>query len=221
MAATSSTAGGTSSHTVEVRAVLEPVGRFAEDFNVCVLGISHNPKAPQAKAINAVVGSGAFVHAPRLVFLAIEDPETPGRNLLLAAKNNIGKKCEGLGYRILDDRFVGPGDSIRSVYIAWDNLPVRMTADEALAAHAEKRKSTAVGDAESFLRERLGPSGASSKERRGRGARHQRAHALPGTQEARSKGDQGWLCRGLAAVPRRAKPRLEESSEREGSGGRG
>jgi len=154
-----------SHHTVEVRAVLEPVGRFAEEFNACVLGISHSPKAPQAKALNAVVGSGAFVHAPRLVFLAIEDPEAPGRNLLLAAKNNLGKKAEGLGYHILDDRFVGPGDSIRSVYIEWDNLPVCMTADEALAAHAEKRKgSSALGEAENFLRERIGASGVSSKD---------------------------------------------------------
>jgi len=145
--------------------VLEPVGRFAEEFNACVLGISHSPKAPQAKALNAVVGSGAFVHAPRLVFLAIEDPEAPGRNLLLAAKNNLGKKAEGLGYHILDDRFVGPGDSIRSVYIEWDNLPVCMTADEALAAHAEKRKgSSALGEAENFLRERIGASGVSSKD---------------------------------------------------------
>src|SRR5262249_44415845 len=154
-----------SHHTVEVRAVLEPVARFAEEFNVCVLGISHSPKAPQAKALNAVVGSGAFVHAPRLVFLAIEDPESPGRNLLLAAKNNIGKKAEGLGYRILDDRYVGPGECIRSVYIYWDDLPVRMSADEALAAHAEKRKGgSALGEAENLLRERIGVDGVSSKE---------------------------------------------------------
>jgi hypothetical protein len=82
-----------------VRSALEPLAAFAEQFNVAVLAITHPTKAPQLKAIHAATGSGAFAAAPRLLFLAINDPESQGRSLLLAAKNNIGRMAEGLGYR--------------------------------------------------------------------------------------------------------------------------
>jgi RecA-family ATPase len=102
---TSYLGGKLDSHkTTEVRSALEPLATFAEQFNVAILAITHPTKAPQLKAIHAATGSGAFAAAPRLLFLAINDPESPGRSLLLAAKNNIGRMAEGLGYRIENAR---------------------------------------------------------------------------------------------------------------------
>jgi putative DNA primase/helicase len=139
-----------SHRTTEVRAALLPLEQFAEEFNVAVLAISHPPKSPSTKALNFIAGSGAFTHAPRLTFMVIEDPEAPGRNLLLAVKNNLGRKADGLGYSI-ESRLVGSGESILSSCICWDSRPVYMTADEALAAHAEKNKAKARDQAEDFL----------------------------------------------------------------------
>jgi putative DNA primase/helicase len=120
-----------SHRTTDVRAVLEPLSKFAEEYRVAVLLISHPQKAAATKALNAVTGSAAFVHAPRMTFICIPDPENKPRTLFLAGKNNIGRKAEGMGYAIAA-RFVGPDESILSSYVAWDNLPVRITADEAL-----------------------------------------------------------------------------------------
>jgi len=145
------------SHRVtDVRAALLPLEQFAAEFYIAVLAISHPPKSPSTKALNFIAGSGAFTHAPRLAFLVIEDPERPGRNLMLPVKNNLGRKAEGLGYSIVST-FVGPGQNILTSYVHWDNLPVRMTADEALAAHAEKHKAKARDEAEDFLRAKMQP----------------------------------------------------------------
>jgi hypothetical protein len=62
--------------TTDVRAVLEPVGDFATELGVAVLGITHPPKAHQANALHAFTGSLAYVAAARLVFCATDEPET-------------------------------------------------------------------------------------------------------------------------------------------------
>jgi putative DNA primase/helicase len=152
-----------SHHTVEVRAVLEPLQKFAERYNVAVLMISHPQKAAATNVLNAVTGSAAFVHAPRMTFIVITDPENPDRTLFLAGKNNIGRKAEGMGYNTVS-AFVGPDESILTSRVAWDNQPVRITANQALEAAAEKKKGTAGAEAEEFLRTRLGGDGCSSKD---------------------------------------------------------
>src|SRR5262249_57453676 len=105
------------SHKItDVRAALLPLEQFAAQLDVAVLCIAHPPKAPSTKALNFVAGSGAFTHAPRLAFMVIEDPESPGRNLMLAVKNSLGCKADGLGYRIVS-AFAGPGQHISTTPI--------------------------------------------------------------------------------------------------------
>ena len=143
-----------SHRTTDVRAVLEPLSKFAEEYRVAVLLISHPQKAAATKVLNAVTGSAAFVHAPRMTFICIPEPENKTRTLFLAGKNNIGRKAEGLGYSI-EGCFVGPDESISTSRVVWDDLPVRITADEALEKDAEKKKGNATSEAKDFLRERL------------------------------------------------------------------
>jgi putative DNA primase/helicase len=140
----------------DVRAALLPLEQFAAELHVAVLCITHPPKSPSTKSLNFIAGSGAFTHAPRLVFMVIEDPELPGRNLMLAVKNTLSRKADGIGYGIIS-RSVGPNDSIHTSVIEWDSLPVRMNADEVLIAHAEKRKAKAQNKAEDFLRTQMHP----------------------------------------------------------------
>jgi putative DNA primase/helicase len=135
--------------TTDVRAVLEPLAAFAEAEGLAFLALSHPPKAAQAKAINNVTGSLAFVAAARIALLAINEPGTD-RHLLLSVKNNLAPLGPGLGYRIAQ-RTVGPG--IVAPYIVWDPTPVHMTADEALAAGRES--DGAMHEAREFLADTL------------------------------------------------------------------
>src|SRR5262249_20213247 len=111
-----------SHHTVDVRSVLEPLQKFAERYHVAVLMISHPQKATATNLLNAVTGSAAFVHAPRMTFIVIKDPDNSARTLFLAGKNNIGRKAEGMGFAT-ESAFVGPDQSILTSRIVWDDLP--------------------------------------------------------------------------------------------------
>jgi hypothetical protein len=152
-----------SHQTAPVRAALEPLQQAAERFRFSGLLIAHPQKATALNVLNVVSGSGAFVHVPRLSFITITDPDDPTRTLLLAGKNNLGRKAEGLAYRV-ESAFVGPGDSILTSRIVWDHLPVRITANEALRRAAERERESARGEAEDFLRERVGGDGVSAKD---------------------------------------------------------
>ena len=89
-------------------------------------------------AINSVTGSLAFVAAPRLVFIAVEEAGGSGRRNLLPVKNNLGQRAPGLGYRIIQTPL---GEGIVASLVAWDTNPVNQTADEALATNAVEAKN--------------------------------------------------------------------------------
>jgi putative DNA primase/helicase len=183
-----------SHRTTDVRAILEPLDKFAARFNVAVIAISHPPKSPQSNALHAVTGSLAFVAAPRLVFIAIEEAET-SRRLLLPAKNNLGPFAPGLGFRLAQTIVC---DSLVASHVEWDSAPVTVTANEALALSANAGKQpTPRDEAAAFLREMLadGPR--------------------PQTEIEEAAKDQGHSWRTV----RRAKTDLQVESDKDGIGG--
>ena len=111
---------GDSHKNAEVRAVLGPLADLAERHRIAVLGITHLAKG-QAKAINRIIGSIAFVAAARAAWLIGEDPDTPERRLFLQVKNNLGK-AGGLAYRLAGDE--------QATRIEWDPEPVLISADD-------------------------------------------------------------------------------------------
>lgn len=111
---------GDSHKNAEVRAVLGPLAELAERHRLAVLGITHLSKG-QAKAINRIIGSIAFVAAARAAWLIGEDPDDVERRLLLPVKNNLGK-AGGLAYRLVGDN--------QSTRVEWDSEPVLISADD-------------------------------------------------------------------------------------------
>jgi putative DNA primase/helicase len=160
----SSYLGKTDSHkNSEVRGVLEPLSEMAERTRIAILSVTHFSKAGAnntAKALHRFIGSIAFTGAPRAAFAVIEDAEHDGRRLLLHAKNNLAPPPHGLAF-MLEQCHV-EGDIVAS-RILWDNEPVAITANEALAAEAAGTESrSAKAEAAAFLQSVLagGPVGA-------------------------------------------------------------
>jgi len=150
-----------SHRTTDVRAVLEPVAEFAERHRVAILGVTHPPKAAQGNALRAFTGSFAFIAAPRIGFFVTTEPDTD-RRLLLPVKNNIGMKAPGMGYYVSTKTV---GNNIIAPCILWDDAPVDVTADQAIAAaHAALKDGGSLKDAKSFLRDLLALGSISSKE---------------------------------------------------------
>jgi putative DNA primase/helicase len=135
-----------SHQTTAVRAVLEPLSRFAEQQRIAILAITHPPKATQSKAMHAFTGSLAFVAAARIALVALEEPDTE-RKLLLGVKNNLQRMPDGLGYHRVEST---TSAGIVACHVLWDDHPVDITADEAL--HASPDNEGKLKKAELFLK---------------------------------------------------------------------
>jgi len=159
--------GKVDSHkNAELRSVLEPLGKMAARLHVTVIANTHLSKASGGSANNRVIGSVAFVNHARAAFIVTADPEDSGRRLLIPSKTNLGRPREGLAYRIADTTIMGSGgELIWAPYVKWDDAPVTMSADEAMAALAggPEGRST-LEEAKQFLLEVLGEGPVAQKE---------------------------------------------------------
>lgn len=117
----------------EVRDVLNPVQDLAARFGVAIVCVSHPPKnAGQGKAVNAIIGSQAYVAATRAAWMVIRDPDNTDRRLFLQVKNNLGN-ARGLAFGV-QTRQVPTG---HAPFVMFENGYVDTTADEALSGKAQ------------------------------------------------------------------------------------
>jgi putative DNA primase/helicase len=151
----SSYMGRTDSHkNSEVRGVLEPISEMAERMRVAILSVTHLSKVgahTNTKALHRFIGSIAFIGAPRVAMVVVEDSDKD-RRFLLHAKNNLAPPPQGLAFR-LQQKVVGePGPSIVASYVSWEPDPVSVTANAALAADASgDHNRSAIEEAEEFF----------------------------------------------------------------------
>ena len=133
----------------EVRAVLAPVAKLAEQYNVAVLAVMHTRKAPSASADDTVLGSRGFVGLARAVWHLFEDDNNKNRRLLLPGKNNLAEAQPGLAFSI-------NGEPPK---VTWEPEPVHMHANEIAAAIGQPLRpgpdDVAQREAEAFLRDAL------------------------------------------------------------------
>jgi hypothetical protein len=145
--------GADGNGNVETREVLEPLAEMANRLKIAVVAVTHLNKggAGNQNALNRFAGSIAFVAAARAAFAVIEDPDDSERRLLLQAKSNLGKKCEGLAFR-LEQRLVA-GDIVSS-NIMFEGEHVSASIDEALSASESRGgdRHTNKDEAANFLR---------------------------------------------------------------------
>jgi AAA domain len=149
--------GGSST---DVRGVLSPLTKLAEDKQVAFLAIMHfNKKADITNAILRVADSLAYVAAARSTYIEVEDPENEEAHLFVKAKNNLApRSVTALRYMIgarevgFDKKLDKP---IFAPFILWDNRAVKISALEAMEAAAGGTRGTAKDEAKEFLQSRL------------------------------------------------------------------
>ena len=160
--------GKVDSHkNADIRSVLEPLGKTAANRHVTVIANTHLCKAAGGSANSRVIGSVAFVNHARAAFIVTADPDELGKRLFLPSKSNLGKPRQGLAYRIADIALPGPefGTAIWAPYVQWEDAPVAISADQAMAAMAGGPEGrTAIEEAKQFLIEMLGAGEIAAKE---------------------------------------------------------
>ncbi len=78
-----------------MRGVLASLGKLAHECNVAIVAITHFTKGTgnaSTKAINRIIGSIAFIAAPRIGFTVVADTDDSNRRLFLHVKNNISAR---------------------------------------------------------------------------------------------------------------------------------
>jgi len=146
-------AGKDSHRDSDVRELLRPLGVLAERHRIAVLLIAHLNKSSVQTAMNRVTGAKAFVAAARLAWLVARDPQDQDTVLVVQLKTNITERLDGLSYHLVKEVLPSGAEVSK---IVWDDLPVKLTADELL-----RRSSSREGpperqqQAEDWLRQRL------------------------------------------------------------------
>src|SRR5262245_3598849 len=139
--------GKVDSHkNADIRSVLEPLGKMAANRHVTIIANTHLSKAAGGSANSRVIGSVAFVNHARAAFIVTADPDDPGKRLFIPSKTNLGKPRNGLAYRIADVALPGPdhGSVIWAPYVKWEDAPVTISADQAMAAWRAGKKAEAL-----------------------------------------------------------------------------
>ena len=133
----------------DVRRLLAPLARLADQYHVAALSVMHLTKNSQTRAIYRTGGSIGFVGAARGLLLVAPDPEDEARRILVAKKNNLTAPPPALAYRITEDP---PGTPAR---VVWDPEPVAegLDADALLAGSGEDPAERQ--DADALLRDLL------------------------------------------------------------------
>jgi putative DNA primase/helicase len=145
--------GGTDSHKMaDVRALLAPLAKLAEKYNIAIICVSHLNKDSGKQALLRVTGSLAFVAAARASYIVTKDKNNPNQRLFLPMKNNLGNDQTGYAFSI-ESKFID--GNIETSHIIWASGTISITADEALDQSNKSEEYTAIEEAEDFLSEIL------------------------------------------------------------------
>jgi len=86
------------SSTTDVRGVLTPLTKLAEENKVSIIGIMHfNKKADVTNAMLRIADSLAYVATARHVYVVVDDAEDKSARLFVKAKNNLAPDKHATG----------------------------------------------------------------------------------------------------------------------------
>jgi putative DNA primase/helicase len=150
-----------SHRTSDVRALLTPLTKLAEKYNVAMICISHLNKGGSTEALLRVTGSLGFVAAARAAYIVARDKEDTNKRLFLPMKNNLGNDLHGLAFKI---EAFSIGNEIETSRIAWLQETVTTKADDAIATFLDSEDKSALSEAEDFLLKLVRHGASSVKE---------------------------------------------------------
>lgn len=141
----------------DVRKVLTPLGTLAQDTGALVLLIVHLNKRTDGNPQQRIGGSTAWIAAPRVAFMVIEDTKSKAR-FMLPVKNNLGDDKTGFEYRIQEKLVAYPEQTLKTSHIEWMGTSQKSAAE--LLDPPKREKASAVDEAKLFLEQELGQSPA-------------------------------------------------------------
>jgi len=138
----------------EVRPVMHAIADAMEGTKAAFLGIIHNNKRSDAKAIEKILGASSIVGVARAVWAFLRDDDNKDECLMSLVKGNLSKKRSGLRYAIVDGEARLKDGKVTVSKIDWLGDDER-DADDVMAeqkeAAGERKDSRQMTLAKAFL----------------------------------------------------------------------
>ena len=141
----------------EVRSILMPLAKLAQEFNVAIVTVMHNSKAQGRSAMHKTIGAVGNAGVARMGWTFVRDPENPDHKLMLQMKENLGQ-FPGIKYttKTVHVPVKGKDVGVASVeFLGTSNARV-----ENILIQTEDFKEKSVQPAINFLKARLTQGGA-------------------------------------------------------------
>lgn len=127
----------------DIRRVLTPLARMAEEIGVAVIIIRHLNKSGGSQAIYRGGGSIGIIGATRTAFIVAKDPEDEDKRIFAPIKNNLAQMPPSLSFSL---------ESTKNgvARIIWHGVSDHK-ADALLAIPSSPKKQPALNEAKDFL----------------------------------------------------------------------
>jgi hypothetical protein len=128
----------------DVRRVLDPVSRFAQDATLTIIATMHLNKKPDLGVLDRVMGSVAFTAVPRSAILVAREA-VGDRVLFDTIKHNYTPKPPVLAFTIVPETVMSDTTKqpMETSRIEWSEEPVEITGQDALDIRAKRGGSKA------------------------------------------------------------------------------
>jgi hypothetical protein len=110
--------------------MLAPLFHLAQRHNLAVLILHHLQKRATRFADGSILGAGSFASVCRNVWHLIPDSADKDRRLLVPGKSNFARIAPALAFKVTTD------EKTNAARIVWEDKPINIDADEALAKYA-------------------------------------------------------------------------------------
>lgn len=158
-----STVAGDLNKGADVRAMLDPLNRFAQEEHVTVLGIAHLRKGGGARGGDMLSGSHAIRDAARSLMLLARDSADDTRVLSLDKGNYSRDGATALQFTIENATVPGDGGEVAEVGCVVNVAPTDKDASEILNAERDPYEARSRNDVQAFLIDYLTDAGGAAK----------------------------------------------------------
>jgi RecA-family ATPase len=135
----------------DIRRVLAPLSRLAEETSISIVLVFHLTKAPGGRALNRIVGSVGIGAAARSVLIIAPNPENEEERVLAVSKMSNAAIAPSLIFQIEGS---GPYAAAKAKWIRRTHF----TADQLVANHI-RGEGSALSEAETVLLDLLNGAG--------------------------------------------------------------
>lgn len=139
----------------ELRAILTPLARLAEEAQVAVICVTHLNKDDSRSFIHRVMGSQAWTAAARVVWAFGRVPDSPTREaVMIEAKRNVGKRVPAIRYRLEGTTVRDRGTKIDTSKVDWAGTDPDISIQDVFGGQRGPRATASIA-CKAWLRARL------------------------------------------------------------------